>query len=656
MSQILIEGGLKLPPSTEPGGKVCEVVLIRAGRSANRNYYPPSTLKKSRALFEGIRALARSDEDHIKDREHRVRDIVGWFDKVRFQDDALVADFHISEAAEWLRILIKDAWSQGHKDIVGFSLVAEGRGTVKKVRGEALRYIESIDRVNSVDVVVNPAAGGRVLKLVAAREENQEEREKMENLINLLEEKAPEFISGVDKQNVSESELLGLVGNAFDEFQGIENRLKAAQSRQLLRETLDKVELPRPIVRRIAQHFSEGNFSESELKSFIDQERDAYAQLTESGKVSGMGQTKYEVSMDERERTLKALDGFFKGADQEGVERFKSIREAYITITGDKFISGQLKEASNLHKFTEALQTSSWAQILGDSITRKMLSEYNSPDLAGWKKIVSDINPIANFRSNRRMRMGGYDTLPAVAESADYAALTSPGDEEATYSVSKRGGLETVTLEMIANDDVGAVRRIPRKLGRLAGVTLYRFVLDMLKDNATCTYDSTALFDATHNNLGATALSASSLLAAKIAVSQQAAYGTTTDILGVEPRTLLVPLDLQDTAYRLTTSPYIVGTASENGTEPNIHSSYGLETMVVPYWTDTNDWVLVCDPNSCPTIEIGFFNGQEEPELFVQDQPTVGSLFTADKITYKIRHIYGGTILDHRGMYKAVVA
>ena len=74
------------------------------------------------------------------------------------------------------------------------------------------------------------------------------------------------------------------------------------------------------------------------------------------------------------------------------------------------------------------------------------------------------------------------------------------------------------------------------------------------------------------------------------------------------------------------------------------------------YWTDANDWYLAADPDDIPCIEVGFLDGREEPELFVQDNPTVGSLFTHDKIAYKIRHVYGGDVLDHRGLYKAAVA
>jgi hypothetical protein len=97
-----------------------------------------------------------------------------------------------------------------------------------------------------------------------------------------------------------------------------------------------------------------------------------------------------------------------------------------------------------------------------------------------------------------------------------------------------------------------------------------------------------------------------------------------------------------------------MGVSGESATTPNLHQ--GIEAIVVDYWTDPNDWVVVADPNLIPTMEIGFFEGREEPELFVQDVPNVGSMFDSDTITYKIRHIYGGDVLDHRGFYKAVVA
>jgi hypothetical protein len=78
----------------------------------------------------------------------------------------------------------------------------------------------------------------------------------------------------------------------------------------------------------------------------------------------------------------------------------------------------------------------------------------------------------------------------------------------------------------------------------------------------------------------------------------------------------------------------------------------GLEVIEVPEFTDTNDWFLVADPATIPTLEVGFYQGRDDPELLVQDQPLLGSVFTADKITWKIRHIWGLAVLDYRGFQR----
>jgi hypothetical protein len=583
----------------EEKGWIWEVVLIRAGYSANKNFYPPEILQEASPLFEGIRALARSDEDHLQNKEKYVKNIVGWFDNVYYvapgsplvSEGGLVARFTISKAAGWLRTLVKDGWVRGKKDLVGLSIVAEGQGRLRKTSDGFVRVVETIDRVSSVDVVVDPAAGGKFLKLVAANDAIKlsdsevkkgnttlkEGREVMEKLLNLLETKAPALYSKVDPEDVTEKGVLELLGEAMESAQylatgdeesvkvngkelkelhangrleekekiteAVQN-LRRQRCRLILAETLAKTDLPEPVKNLVRDRFVGKIFDPKKLEEEIIMQKETLARLTESGDIRGLGGARIEVAESEREKTIKALDGFFASDNVDGIPRFKSFREAYIAITGDKNLTGRLCEAGNLHKFSEALSTSSWAEILGDSINRRMLAEYNSPGLSDWRKVVSDITAISDFRTNRRMRMGGYGILPAVAESGTYTELTSPGDEEATYAVSKYGGLETITMEMIANDDVGAIRRIPQKLGRAAAISLYRFVFDFIKDNPATTYDSKALFHADHNNLGSSALAASSLLNAKIAMADQTAYGTSADILGLMPKCLLVPSEL----------------------------------------------------------------------------------------------------------------
>ncbi len=674
-----------------------DVEIIQTGLSSNGFYYPPATLEKATPLFEGVRALARADDLHIQDKDKSVKNIVGWFSNPRYEDGKIKARFRISEAAGWLRTLMLDAWQHGEKDIVGFSIVAQGVSKLKRDNKRLIKNVESINRVDTVDVVVSPAAGGRIIRLAAADNTNagnasEEDLEKMNKLWDLIESKRPDLLKALDVETVTDDQLMTLMAEAMNpstkqlpaakpeadvagqallvEAQKIldaakvetEKQTKLAACRRVLTDKLAKAKLPDLTTRRLEKRFSGQAFEEADLVEAIKDEREYLATMTPSGSVSGLGAGKFEVGAGEPDKVLAALDGFFESKDVEldgnKIPRFMGIREAYEMITGDKNVTGHLREAGGLARFNnlrEAVVSTTWAEILGDSITRRMQAEYRMPELQSWRKIVSEISAPKDFRTNRRMRLGGYGIPPAVAQGAPYLAADSPGDEESTYSVNKKGHLETVTLETIKNDDQGAVRRIPIKLARGSARGVYQAVLDLIKDNDNVTYEAVNLFDAAHGNLGSAALSATSLLAAKIAMSDQTAYGTT-EVLGLVAKWLLVPSELQDTAFRLTKSSQVVGATNNAGTEPNYHSTYGLEVVEVPYWTDVSDWALICNPADCPTIEIGFMDGQESPEIFVQDQPTVGSMFANDKITYKLRHIYGVCVLEHRGMYKAVVA
>ncbi len=81
-----------------------------------------------------------------------------------------------------------------------------------------------------------------------------------------------------------------------------------------------------------------------------------------------------------------------------------------------------------------------------------------------------------------------------------------------------------------------------------------------------------------------------------------------------------------------------------------------MDYIVVDYFPVTGvglvKWYVVADPNLCPTIEIGFYQGRDTPELFTQADPTQGSVFLSDKVQYKIRHIYSGAVLDFRGFQR----
>ncbi|HXF71863.1 MAG TPA: hypothetical protein VNO79_04540, partial [Actinomycetota bacterium] len=582
----------------EPDGSRWEVVIIRAGRSRNDRVYPEAVLREAAPLFEGARVLARSDEDHIAGRGKSVEKLVGWLSEVRYERGALRGVLTILESAGWLRTMLLDAWRRGKRDLVGLSIVAEGRGRRVLEGGRELVEVEAITKVSSVDVVFEPAAGGGFVRLVAAV--GKEDDPMLEKLIELLRaakpEVARELLREADEELVSQlKEAAPDLAAKIDEARAPEpprsepsaperaepepeDLVPATIGRFVVREALAETKLPEVVQAKIRRRFEGRAFREGELREAIRDELETFAELEKAGLVQPAerdSEPAGRVTLDEATKVKAALDGFFLGEDVEvegsKVPRFRSFREAYVQLTGDEHITGRLPQVPRgklglseadagrvriprlvwdpeTQAFSEAVLSSTFDQILGDSITRAMLREYAASNLRIWEPLV-DVVPVRDFRTQRRMRFGGYPNLPTVAQNAAYAALTTPTDEEATYAVAKRGGTETITIEAISNDDVGAIRRIPQRLARAAAQTLHEFVLDFLATNPTI-YDSVALFAAGHNNLGSTALSAASLKAARARMRKQTDMSSGKR-LGLAARYLWVPVDLEDVAFEI---------------------------------------------------------------------------------------------------------
>jgi hypothetical protein len=296
-------------------------------------------------------------------------------------------------------------------------------------------------------------------------------------------------------------------------------------------------------------------------------------------------------------------------------------------------------------RMAEALDSTDCPSALGESMHKRMMELWKTPTIYDNWRAIADVVPVSDFRNQERIAIGGYGDLSIVAESGNYPALTSPSDLKERYKIQKRGGTETVTLEMITNDDVGALQRIPQKMVGAAKRTMSKFVWDFFESNPNME-DGNAWFHASRNNLGTSALTASSIAAARIALLRQKEIGSDAD-LGLIMKYLMVPPELEEQARDLF--------KRDTNLDETFIQSLNPTIIPVASWSDLNNWVVSADPMEIPVIEMGFFQGNEEPELFIQDNPTVGSMFTNDSTTYKIRHIYGGAPLSGQGVMKNVV-
>ena len=682
----------------KPSGKKWSVLIIQEGMSKNRNRYQRKALKAAAPKYEGVKVYMDHQEE-ARRYGRSTRDLAGFLKTVQpvllneapeqTESDgqgilALAGTLVVTK--ESVRQEMVDAYEEGNPNLFGLSHDAMCESTTAMDADGPFYDISNIESVKSVDLVTNAAAGGRVLRLVASDvvahtlEKDGIMLQKMIEAIKASGNAA--LIAKLESlgKEPNEDQVLGIYQDALkptaepkpaketappaptpapvqDPAQPKQVQVNEAEFMEVRRDgltsfleaTLAGCSLPEPAKDKLRRRFTAEIASatlpaKAVITSAVKEDVDLFAQLAEKKiliPISTLGRA--EVIKSNLDQAKEALDKFFDPKTP-----LQSFRNLYVDITGDRNVTGQKQECVRLK---EALDSTSFDQILGDSITRRMLAEYAAADMANWRGTIAQVVPVNDFRTQRRMRFGGYGNLPTVGQGAPYAALTSPTDEEAIYAPAKRGGTESLTIEMIANDDVGAVRRIPQRLARAANQTLYEFVWDFLRTNGLI-YDGVALAAAGHgNNIITTALSMANISTARLRMKAQTDMSNAKR-LGLSIRYLIVPNDLEELAFQLTTSDRVTGS---NNNDPNFIKKLNLNVIVVDYWTDANDYWFAASTDQTPLIEVGFLGGREEPELFVQDVPTQGSLFSHDQITYKIRHVYGGAVLDFRGFVGGIV-
>ncbi len=668
-----------------------EVRIATPGYShEGRWFLSREVLREAAPLFEGAQAFANHAEGGAPD----IRALVGWHRNVRMVESDLHSTFAVARSAGWFQALAQDALARGIEEPFGFSFDVVAQTEYREEEGGLVLHFQKIVAVNSVDVVHKGRLGGGLLDLAAA-DRPDTEVVAMEKLFRKLRAAVPEAAARLGgrwtrQQLISACERAGLdsdlaqKGDAMEnenphliqseeeamqqEIGSLQESLRAAESRDRLTCRLAESPLPEPVKEKVRTQFTGRVCSGEEIDEALRLESSALEKLTASGALKGFGR-RAEVVRDEIDRKKAALDGLWESSPtvRDGHRPYRFLGEAFQDFTGHR-LTPHLFFAETFHyhraaenwngirRLSAALDTSTWGEAFGDSIRRALLRDFRDDRFQLWRKIVSAIVPVKDFRTNRRIRVGGYGDLQAVSEQATYPTLASPTDEEVTYAVSKRGGIEDLTWEMIQNDDMGSIRLIPRRLARAAQRTLNNFVFGFLA-SATNIYDGVALFHANHNNTSTNVLTYANVITGIKSMGQQTFYGES----GVEmasqvyPKYLLHPTELLEEAFDITQSAVKV-ISGENSTQPSVINRLGVEPLWVPELTDANNWYLAADPLLVDTVEIGFLEDMQDPELFVEDNPLAGSGFNADKVRYKIRHVYGGAVLDYRGFYRGAPA
>ncbi|HRR40144.1 MAG TPA: hypothetical protein P5244_02810 [Syntrophales bacterium] len=678
-SRILAAAG---DPADEGYGYQWRVQVVEYGLGSDgRINWPREPLVAALSLYDGAKVFALADSQHLaqpKPFGKSVRELVGWLKNTADTGTGIEADLFILKSAKWLRDGLVDSHERGMPSLFGLSHDVDAKAVTKMVAGKKVKEPVKITGVQ-VDVVYDPTNNGRFLRLAAAVAADREEDEMKEKLLAALQKVRPDEFAKIDQEKVTTDELIALLAAAAVNdaggrgeqltaavVEGLKKVIVAGDSDELkqvkllaaglmLDRELNGSKLPEVAQAKLRKRFTGQVFEAEILQAAIKEEKEMIDSLLGSGGVTGAGEIR--VTRDSAEKLQAACDKLFgvKVADQfSDVPSLRSLRAAYVEITGDTEVRGYLDPGQN-QRLQAAYGSATFAYVLGNTLYRRMVADYREIADYGVSRLVgSNIRNAKDFRPMESVRIGYYGDLPTVNTQVEpYPDLGELSDEKVDYALSQKGGVITITRVMIINDDMRAVTKIISRLPRAARRTLAKRCWNKFIANGTYKGDSKAIFHADHGNLGSTAYGIASALEAKTAMAQQTEPGSGERLM-LRPVTVAFPTEL----FGIVKMVNEFQPTSDDPADGNpMFGFFKPEGLVeCPFMTDASDWMMFADPNEAEILELAFLNGQQEPEMFVADQPTNGQMFSNDRVQYKIRHEYECEAPDYRGSYKAVVA
>lgn len=301
--------------------------------------------------------------------------------------------------------------------------------------------------------------------------------------------------------------------------------------------------------------------------------------------------------------------------------------------------NGNLGEAVSAIK--ASFSTVNLPGILSNAINKRIKAGWDYAE-DSWRKIA-DITSVSDYKQFSTYVLNSKGDYEEVANGG-----TIPTGELAETGYNnqlKRYGLMFSIDEMdIINDDMNAINQRAFQFGRKASLKLNKVFWALFQAD-------TDFFKTANNNIvtAAGALSADSL--AKLVKAFRKQTDVNGDILGYEPKILLVPAALEVEAQKLyfdaeirdttASKQYLTGNPWRNKFVP----------VASAYLTSDDDYYLLADPTIAATMQVAFLNGQQAP--VVESNPTNFDTFG---ISYRGKFSFGVAFMDTKAGIKGVKA
>ena len=249
-----------------------------------------------------------------------------------------------------------------------------------------------------------------------------------------------------------------------------------------------------------------------------------------------------------------------------------------------------------------AWATHSIAGILSNTANKFLLAGFDSVESA-WRQI-STVRSVNDFKTLTSYRLNGGFKFDKVSNGGELKNAAA-GEESRTISADTYGIMTSVTRTDLINDDLSALTAVPQRIGRGGALKLNDvFWADFVDDSA--------FFTSGRNNLstGSLALSLANLKA--LATRFRKLKDPDNNPVAVEPRILLVPVDLELAAAEIMGSTLIQSGNTSGQPDRNVLAGR-YQVVASTYLTNTTDYYLLASPADLPVMEVAFLNGVQSP-------------------------------------------
>lgn len=314
---------------------------------------------------------------------------------------------------------------------------------------------------------------------------------------------------------------------------------------------------------------------------------------------------------------------------------------------GDRDVRGLLRGAFDIR--ADGFSSINIPNTLAN-VMNKFLVDYFMSVESAWRDVCA-IRSVKDFKQVSSVSLTGDLQYEEVGPTGEIKS-GSLGEQQYTNQAKTYGKLLAITRQDIINDDLGALMRVPQRLGRGGALKMNDVVWTTFLAGVGTFWTSGR---ANLISGGTTNLQASSLTTALSTFRKQ----TDPDgkPLGLTPAVLLVPPEIEQTAKQLMNSSFFVAGGSATTAQiPSTNTWQGAYKVAVSTYLSntsytgysTTAWFLLASPMDLPTIELAVLNGREMPII-----ESAEAEFDTLGIQVRGYHDFGASLQEYRGSVRS---